>query len=460
VSYAVVGGGIAGLSAAWELSRSGRAPVTIFEPGRIGGKIRTSTFAGRPVDEGPDAFLVRTPDAEELCTEIGLTDLVPPAAGRTLLWTASRLRPLPDGLVLGVPGRLAPVVRSGILGPGGLARAALDLVLPQNRPEGDVSVGRLVAGRFGRQVATRLVEPLLGGIHAASLDELSAELTAPQLLAAARQHRSLLLGLRAQAAAAGPPGRPIFLAPAGGNGQLVDELEKALRRAGVEFRAAAVDSVGIADPDRISLAIGDEVRSFAGAVLAVPAPAAARLLGPEAPTALGSITFTSVAVLTVSVPAAQWAPPAGFNGFLVPHDEDHLMTACSFFSNKWPGPTPDGHHILRASAGHSRDRRVDGLDDEALTHRLLDELSEAVGHRLQPDQVRLSRWPGALPLYRVGHGATVDRIEGELAARSTRLALAGSSYRGAGIPACVKSGRGAARRVAAGLGAAGDRGAV
>ncbi len=478
---AVVGGGVAGLAAAWEICADPGVSVTLFEPGRIGGKVRTSIFAGRAVDEGPDAFLVRTPEATQLCAEIGLEDLVAPAAGRTLLWARGRLRPLPDGMVLGVPGRLAPVVRSGLLSPVGLARAALDLVLPSDRPEGDVSVGRLVAGRFGRQVATRLVEPLLGGIHAAALDDLSAEITAPQLLAAARSSRSLLLGLRAQGAngagpGAGSPAPPIFLAPMGGMGRMVEELEKALRRAGVEFRTESVENVAVRQepvqtvPVKRVLAepapapVGDSAGSptpdpdppvelsttagpdrFDGVVLAVPAPVAARLLGPVAPRRLESVPFTSVALLTVSLPAGRWAPPAGFNGFLVPHDEGRLTTACSFFTNKWPPTAGAGDHVLRISAGHSADHRVDRMDDETLTARLVEELGQATGAPAHGAETRLSRWPGAFPLYRPGHGAEVARMEEELAARAPRVTLAGSSYGGAGIRACIRSGRAAAR---------------
>lgn len=440
---AVVGAGIAGLSAAWELSRRQDVSVTVLDPGQVGGKIRTSEFAGRPVDEGPDAFLVRTPEAEQLCREVGVEDLVAPAAGRTLLWTGGRLRQLPEGLVLGVPGRLGPLVRSGLLSPLAMARAALDLVLPPTRPSGDVSVGSLVSSRFGRQVSVRLVEPLLGGIHAASLDELSAELTAPQLLAAVRSHRSLLLGLRSQAAAAGAPRGPIFLTPAGGVGRLTSALESRLRAGGVAFRPESVRQVE-AGNGPASVATDAGRQDYDGVVLAVPAPVAAGLLGPLAPSGLAGIRFTSVAVVTMAIPASRWTPPEGYNGLLVPHDEGRLMTACSFYSYKWPGAGKAGPHIVRVSAGRSADRRVDEMDDTTLVAELVREMGLVAGRPVQPNETRLSRWPSAFPLYDVGHAAAVGRAEGELAARTNRIALAGSSYRGAGIPACIRSGRAAA----------------
>jgi oxygen-dependent protoporphyrinogen oxidase len=455
--FAVAGGGIAGLAAAWELLRAGHS-VTVFEPDRVGGKLRASEFAGRTVDEGPDSFLVRTPDAVDLCREIGLDDLVAPAAGRTLLWTGGRLRPLPEGLVLGVPGRLLPVVRSGLLGPAGVARAGLDLVLPPTRIGADASVGRLVAGRFGRQVADRLVEPLLGGIHAAALDELSAEVTAPQLLAAARSSRSLLLGLRAQGRRAPGPAGPVFLTPRGGAARLAVTLAEALRGAGADFVAASVRGVaGAGDRPGLGVTVtaeGAPPADFAGAVLAVPAAAAAAVLGPVAPSGLAGIPFTSVALLTVAVEAGGWRPPAGFNGFLVPRADGHLITAGSFFANKWPDAAEGGAGVLRLSAGHTGDRRVEQMDDEALTAAMLGELAQVTGAAVRPVGQRLSRWPAALPLYRVGHAAHVERMERELAGRLPTVRLAGASYRGAGIPACIRSGREAARAAMAAASAA------
>lgn len=453
--FAVAGGGVAGLAAAWDLSSRPGTRLTVFEPGRIGGKLQTSEFAGRPVDEGPDAFIVRSPEAVQLCSELGIRDLVAPAAGRTLLWDGRRLRPIPPGLVLGVPGRLGPVIRSGLLSPAGMVRAGLDLVLPPTRIGEDISVGELVGTRFGQQVARRLVEPLLGGIHAAPLDALSTAVVAPHVLAAARSSRSLLLGLRQVAAGPGTASAgPVFLTPRGGTATLVERLEKVLAERGVEFRSDAVAGIAAA-PGTVQVSTtGGGTSDFDGAVLAVPAPAAAQILGPLAPSGLDRIAFTSVALLTAFVPASQWAAPPGFNGLLVTSESRRLMTACSFYTNKWPDPPSEpAGTILRISAGRHGDDRTDHLDDSALVSRLIEEISSAVGTPIRPSATRLSRWPSSFPLYRVGHAQAVQRIHAEITERGGgRLALAGASYGGAGIPACIRSGREAAASVLAGAG--------
>ena len=443
---AVVGGGIAGLAAAWELRD--RADVTVFEPGHLGGKIRTTLFGGRPVDEGPDAFLTRVPAAVSLCEELELTEeLVAPSAGRTLVWTASGLHRLPEGLVLGVPTSLRALAGSGLLSAAGMARAALDLALPRSRLGADVSVDELIGSRFGREVASNLVEPLLGSIHAAPTAELSTAATAPNLLAAARGSRSLLLGLRRQAG--GPAGQgPIFLTPRDGLERMVERIVERLLTAGVVVEPAGVDSV---EPVHAGVLIDGE--RFDGAVLAVPAQEAAAILGHLAPAGLVDIQTTDVVLTTLEVPAGQVSVGDDINGILTQPGRDALMTACSFGSSKWPQwRGADDRAVLRVSAGRHGDRRPMDLPDEELVSRLAVDLSRALGRPVEPLSWRVSRWPASFPLYRVGHLERVGSIDAELSRSLPQVALAGASYRGAGIPACITGGREAARRVLESIG--------
>lgn len=449
MKLAVVGGGIAGLAAAWELSGGPEAAdqVTVFEPGLLGGRIRTEDFLGHRVDAGADAFIARVPDAVALAGEVGLAEeLVAPAVRRALVLVGGRLHPLPDGLVLGAPARLAPLITSGILSPRGILRAALDLVLPRTGWPSDMSVAEVVGRRFGAQVVDRLVEPLIGGIHAGSTWDLSVEATAPQLARAARSHRSLLAGLRTLPPPA--PG-PLFLAPQGGMGQLVDRLVEALRGRGVRFEPVAVSRLGREKGGRVAVEPGG---SFDGAVVATPGPVTARLVNDAAPAAageLGAIRWSSVVLATLAYRHADMALPEGTSGWLVAREEATLMTACSFGSAKWPHWADPDVVVLRVSAGRTGDERVWSLTDAEVVDRLQHEVAGPLAASAAPFQWRLSRWREAFPQYEVGHGERVERIESALDQDLPGVALAGATLRGSGIPACVASGRRAARALRA-----------
>ncbi len=449
----VVGGGISGLAGAWQLAADGHDVTVVEASDRLGGKILTTGFAGRPVDEGPDAFLARVPAAVELCREIGLHDLVAPAAGRAFLWLGGRLVAIPAGHVLGVPVDLGPIARSGILSPAGLARAALEPCLGgQPLAAGaDVAVGELIRRRFGDEVAERLVDPLLGGINAGRSDELSIEVAAAQLAAAARTGASLTRALQASRRAA-PPERaaPVFYAPAGGMGRLVAALAEALRVRGAAITTgAAVEA--IAPRGR-----GWEVRTLDGAVfggdrvlVTVPAFAAARLLAPlsaRVAAALAAVEYASVALVTLAYPDGD--VDLDGSGFLVPRTEGRLLTAASVLSNKWPALGGDGTATVRASVGRAGDERALDLDDATLVERVHDELVEALGVASRPAAARVTRWARAFPQYTPGHLARMAEAEAALAEDAPGIGLAGAALRGVGIPTCIAAARAAAARLA------------
>lgn len=452
----IVGGGITGLAAAWELR--GRADVTLLEAGdRLGGKIETIDFAGRRVDTGPDAFIARVPFAAELCREAGLgADLSSPATGEASVWTRGRLRPLPAGLVLGVPSRLGALARSGILGPAGVARAAADLVLPRRRAASDTSVGTVVRHRLGAAAHERLVDALLGGINAGRTDDLSITAGAPQLAAIAAGHRSLIRGAAAARAAAqdaGTAGDPVFLTVPNGLDRLVRALAEGITAAGGIIRTdapvAAIEGGG-SGRYRVTCTgteTGAETIDADGVIVTTPAYATAPLLryvAPEAAAAIEAIDYSSVALTLLAYPAAAFPRPFHGSGYLVPRVDGRLTTAVSWASSKWRHLAGDPV-ILRVSAGRWEDERAIALADDELAERLHAELVDATGlQAAAPDAVHVRRWGRGFPQYRVGHLDRVAGIEASLRDTAPALAVAGAACRGLGIPACVQQGRAAA----------------
>ena len=436
----VIGGGIAGLAAAWELSAVDGVQVTVHEAShRWGGKVQTSTFAGLSVDEGADAFLLRVPWALDLVRELGLEDeVVHPAERRAYLWSRGALRPMPSRHVLGVPLDLDDLAATGLLDDAELAvtREAYAAPGPPVTAD-DVAVADLVAAATGRPVLDRVVAPLLNGINAGRADDMSAAALTPQLLTAGRHPGGLLAGLADQQAAA-DPAVPVFGGFEGGTGRLVDRLVEALGERGVELR------------------LGDHVRSIGhleadGLVLALPTFAAADLLADASPGAAGlleTITYASVVLVSLAVPRAAVAHPLDASGFLVADPEGLLITACSWSSTKWAHLGGTGTVVLRASAGSAGDERIAHLPDDDLISRLLEDLATTMGLQGPPNEVRVSHWDRSLPQYRVGHEARVADIEATLAAEHDGpVVLTGAAYGGVGLPACIHHGRTAARRL-------------
>ncbi len=474
---AVVGGGVAGLTAAWELvRRSGDGPtpeIHLFEADtRLGGKLRAAEFSGRTVDLAADAFLARRPEATDLVAELGMSDrLVPVSASGADLWARGRLRPLPDGQVLGVPTRWLPLARSGILSPGGSVRALLDLVRPHRGGRGltgDRTVGDIVGARLGHEVVDRLTDPLIGGIHAGGVDDLSAAAVFPLLLAADRQPGSLMRRLgRSRRPPPDAPvdpgdaGSPLFWSLEGGTATLAGELAGALVARGVRVECGvSVDSLARARPGpeartwELGLDGGRGVLAADGAVLAVPAGDAAVLLAPHAPIAaelLSAIEYSSVAVITLAVPAAAIGATLRGTGFLVPRTSTvgvgpALITGCTYLGRKWPALARPGEELLRLSVGRHGDLRAGSLDDDGLVATAFAELARILDVSGAPAAWTVTRWEQAFPQYQLGHLLRVSAIERSVA-ELPAVAVAGAPYRGVGIPACVASGRAAAAAV-------------
>jgi oxygen-dependent protoporphyrinogen oxidase len=441
----VIGAGIAGLAAAHRLLERG-ARVTVLEAsGRIGGKLLPGEIAGVRVDLGAESMLARRPEAVGLAREAGLADrLQPPATATASLWTRGALRPMPKGHVMGVPGTAGAL--SGVLSEEGLARIERDAALPRTEIGDDVAVGAYVAERLGREVVDRLVEPLLGGVYAGDAYRISMRSAVPQLFEAARSHVSLTEAVRALQGrtATAPPSGPVFMGIRGGIGTLPLAVARSVRaRGGDIVTDAPVTELRRTAPTGWRVVAGERVLHADAVVVAVPAPAAARLLRAEAPAAaaeLAAVEYASMALVTLAYRRSDaGALPEG-SGFLVPPVDGRTIKASTFASRKWGWIAEEdpGLVVLRTSVGRYGETEILGRDDEGLVAVSRHDLKEATGLDAEPVATRVTRWTDGLPQYPVGHHARVARVREHVAALPG-LAVCGAAYDGVGIPACVAS---------------------
>ena len=479
---AIIGGGIAGLAAAFELeqARKAGAPVeyTLFEAGnRLGGSLGSETINGSVLERGPDSFLSEKPAAAELCRELGLGDQLLPsndAARKTYIVVKNRLVALPDGLMFLIPTKLIPTAFTRLFSIPTKIRMGLELLHPP-RPHGDAdeSVATLVERHFGKEAVDRLADPLLSGIYGGDATQLSARTVLPKLVEMETEYGSLTRGMLAAhkkmrtnahaaahkngnnpAAGNGKPRPPrsIFTSLRGGMQQFIDALVARLQPASVRLNAP-VSKLTRAGSGW-SVTAGEITELFDSVIIASPAWAAASLLSPidaELGENLGAIPYSSSITLNLVYDESQLGLlPDGF-GFLVPASEGRAMLACTFVHRKFLGRTQSGKAVLRAFLGGMKNEDLLSEPDEVLIATVRRELREILGDKVlgplvEPEHVQVSRWRRSMAQYAVGHQERMQRITARVAALPG-LRLAGNAYEGIGIPDCIRLGRRAAKEL-------------
>jgi oxygen-dependent protoporphyrinogen oxidase len=473
---AIIGGGIAGLAAAYELEQArqkgAQVEYTLFEArARLGGCLASEIVGGAVLERGPDSFLSEKPAAAELCRELGLGGELTPsndAERKTYIVVRNRLVALPDGLMFLVPTKLIPTALTRLFSWKTKLRMGLELLHPP-RPSGqDESVAALVERHFGREVVDRLADPLLSGIFGGDSAQLSARTVLPRLMEMESEYGSLTRGmlaahrkmrLRAKeaaqkngAASPRPAQRSIFTALRGGMQQLVDAVSARLDPASVRLSTPVTSMEKTAGGWKIEAR--GETEFYDAVIVASPAWAAGALLG-RVDAALGEelsgIPYSSSITVNLIFDEAKLGRlPDGF-GFLVPAVEGRAMLACTFVHRKFLGRAPRGKAVLRAFLGGMKNEALVAASDAELAAIVRRELSEilgegVVGLGIEPEFAQVSRWSRAMAQYAVGHQERRQRIAARVAALPG-LRLAGNAYDGIGIPDCIRLGRQAAREL-------------
>ncbi|CAM3984506.1 protoporphyrinogen oxidase [Saccharibacillus endophyticus] len=494
----VLGGGISGLASAFYLAKQAKEQgisleITIVEESeQLGGRLRTENREGCLIEKGPDSFIARKTAILDLTAELGLTgELVPtnPNAKTSYILHKGKMHPMPMGFILGIPTKLSPFIRTGLISPMGKLRAALDLVLPKKQGKGDEALGDFIERRLGKEVLERITEPLLAGIYAGDTRSLSLNATFPQFKAMEEREGSLIKGMargggRPKGNPApdsksnqGPSGtgspssipgktgrapalsgklsKSMFLSYQGGLSALVARLEQHLRDSGVQVitgaRAASFIKKDLHGYE-VTLDSGQCLKAD-GVICALPAFEAARLLNEEVPAAqrLSEIDYVSVANIALAYRTADLNISFERSGFLVPRKEGRLITACTWSSTKWQHVAPEGQTLLRTYIGRSGAQQWTSMEDRELIEAAKRDLRELTGLDTVPQWAEVSRCLSAMPQYPVGHVEMLNEVRSGLENSLPGVLLCGAGYNGVGIPDCVAGGRDAAAKLLEGL---------
>jgi len=460
----IVGGGIAGLASAYELSRRGVSFVLLERAARAGGVILSEEIDGFVIDGGPDALLIQKPDGIKLCEELGLGDRLVSTKPPRLAYIqrGGQLHALPAASVLGIPTRVGPFVSTRLFSWLGKLRMAAELFVPARREEGDESIGSFMTRRFGREATTYLAEPLLAGIHAGDVDRLSIRALFPRFVEAERTHGSLLKAFRSNPNPASPAnpesqipnpgkGNGAFKSLPGGLSELIRALVSVLPSGSICLNSTVsrITEQREHGSFRVERASGDAIAARA-VVIATPAYATSSLtreLDGEISGIFSEIRYASAATIVLAFPRRAVAHPLNGSGFVVPRVENTGIMAASWLSSKWPDRAPDDKVLLRTFVGGARDPKALEESDAELVSRSMRALRPLLGITGEPLLSRVYRWDRANAQHEVGHLDRVAAIERALT-HHPGLFVTGSGFRGTGIPDCVADGRATGKQLA------------
>ncbi len=450
---AVIGGGTAGLTAAWRLTRDACNQVELFERSdRLGGVLRTERHGDYLVEHSADMFTTKDPWALELCRELGIDDRLvgaDEARRRAFVVRDGELHQVPQGFVLMRPTQLRSMLSTPLLSWRGKLRMCCEPFIKTRRDPSDESLQSFVTRRLGHEVFQRIVQPLVGGIYTADPERLSMDATMPAFVAMERKHGSLIRaphGKGEQSASGARYGA--FVAPRDGMQAIPDALARQLEPTAAIRLNSDIRNLK-PDGDGWSLELADGSERFDAVVIAAGATTAAKLLSqslPDLSSEIASIELASAAVAVFGCDEKDIRKPVDGFGLVSPLLERRKILAVSFGSHKFPGRAPDGKVLIRVFMGGACQPEILENDDERLLQFAREELRELIGYEGEPDLSMLVHWKQAMPQYHLGHLDRVDRIESHLS-EQPNLALAGNFLRGVGVPFCIRSGNEAAAKL-------------
>jgi oxygen-dependent protoporphyrinogen oxidase len=416
---------------------------------KLGGKIQTVYKDGFVIERGPDSFLERKKSAGELAKDVGLeTELVNNAAGTSYVLVNEKLHSIPKGAVMGIPTQITPFIITHLFSVQGKMRAAADLVIPRSKAAKDQSLGAFFRRRLGDEVVENLIEPLLSGIYAGDIDQLSLESTFPQFYEVERKYRSLILGMKKTMPPVPkkPPNgknKGIFQTLKGGLQSLVAAIEKKLPPFSVLKGTRVVEVSKNEGQNGYTVYLNNGERIEADSIVITVPHLCLPDLFPQQGFFAGfkDVPSTSVATVAMAFEEKNIQDHLDGTGFVVSRNSEHTITACRWTHKKWPHTTPEGKVLLRSYVGRAGEETVVDLPDEEIEQIVLDDLKSIMKLSAKPEFTVITRWKHAMPQYTVGHKGRIERMKENVGRELPGIFIAGSSFEGLGIPDCIDQGK-------------------
>ncbi|MCM3767378.1 protoporphyrinogen oxidase [Neobacillus niacini] len=457
----IIGGGAAGMTAAYYLQKEIKEKhlpieIKLIEAShRLGGKMQTVVKDGFTIERGPDSFLARKTSIIRLAKEVGIDDqLVPNSTGKSYVLVNEKLYPMPGGSIMGIPTQVGPFITTGLFSIPGKLRAAADFILPRSESGKDQSLGKFFRRRLGDEVVENLIEPLLSGIYAGDIDQMSLMATFPQFYEVEQKHRSLILGMKKatpsqpkQPAVKEKSNKGAFLTFKTGLQSFAEAIEAKLDAHSI-LKGHRVENITKMNGKYEVYLNNGEILEADGIIAATPHQITQSMFskfGFFEP--LKSVPSTSVATVALAFPKEAIKQDIDGTGFVVSRNSDYSITACTWTHKKWEHSTPDGKALLRCYVGRAGDETIVDLSDDQIIKIVLDDLNKTMDITMTPEFAIVSRWKNAMPQYTVGHKQRMAEILEAMNRELPGVFLAGASYGGVGVPDCIDQGEAAVKAV-------------
>lgn len=448
----IIGGGITGLTTAYYMQKEAREndlalDVVLVEANlRVGGKIHTMRKNGFIIERGPESFYDRRDNVRLLAKDLGIEDqLIKSEIGKAYVAVGSQFYPIPKSLMRGASAQPSTFLTSRLFSLSGKFRAAGDFILPRSNLEQDQPLGDFFRRRFGAEVVENLVEPLLAGIFAGDVEQLSLKSTFPEFYELEKKYRSILVGMTKTGLKSitntDQDSFGIFQTFKNGLGTLVETIEASLL-SGTILKGVKVEGIEKEIDGKMSIYFNNISPMKADAVVfATSFNIMKKIFEPhQLFKQFSPMKAATIATVTMAFEENQISDIDATN-FFVSRNSDFAITSCTFSNRKWPTSTPQGYKLLRSYIGRVGDEAIVELSDSEIEKTVLQDLNKSMTVTGEPYVTVVSRWNKAMPQYTVGHKERVKAIKEELHTHFPNVRMAGSSYEGISIPECVEQGR-------------------